>query len=73
MTLDMLLDVSTPYADVRITLLVDSATERILRACKFETSADGYSWVSSRLLPVSVCLGGLRLLSSENLTVFLWT
>lgn len=46
MTLDMLLDVSTLYPDVRITLLVDNATERILQTCKFETSADGYSWVS---------------------------
>jgi hypothetical protein len=42
----MLVDVSTVYPDVRVTLLVDNATERILRACKFETSADGYSWVS---------------------------
>ncbi|KAF8506627.1 hypothetical protein F5888DRAFT_1603010 [Russula emetica] len=66
-TLDMLLDVSTLYPDVQITLLVDNATERILRACKFEMSADGYNWVSSRLLPVSGCLGELRLLSSENL------
>ncbi len=45
--LDMVWDVSTLYPDVQITLLVDNATERILRACKFETSGDGYSWVSS--------------------------
>jgi hypothetical protein len=46
-TLDMLWDVSTLYPDVQITLLVDNATERILRVCKFETSGDGYNWVSS--------------------------
>jgi hypothetical protein len=45
-SLDMLRDVSTLYPDVQITLLVDNATERILRACTFETSADGYKWVN---------------------------
>ena len=69
-TLDMLLDVSTLYPDVQITLLVDNATGRILRACKFGASAGGYNWVCSRLLPVSGWLGELRPLLPEHLTVF---
>ena len=46
----MLLDVSTLYSDVQVTLLVDNATERILQACKFEMSADGHNWVSSHFI-----------------------
>ena len=42
----MLRDVSTLYPEMQITLLVDNATERILRACTFETSEGGYDWVS---------------------------
>ena len=51
MTLDMLRDVSDLYSGIQITfkLLVDNATEKILRACTFETSLDGYGWVSSGL------------------------
>jgi len=47
MILDMLRDVSMLYSDIQITLLVDNATEHILRACTFETSLDRYGWVSS--------------------------
>ena len=46
MILYMLRDVPTRYSDIQITLLVDNTTEHILRACTFETSLDGYGWVS---------------------------
>jgi hypothetical protein len=42
MTLDMPRDVSKLYSDIQVTLLVDNATEHILRACTFETSPDGW-------------------------------
>ena len=37
----MLRDVSALYPEIQITLLVDNATERILRACAFEISEGG--------------------------------
>jgi hypothetical protein len=70
MTLDMLQDVSKRFSDIQIALLVDNATEHILRACTFETSLDGFGWVSPSQLLVFVCLKGPRLLLSGNLPAF---
>ncbi|KAI0275142.1 hypothetical protein BC834DRAFT_851333 [Gloeopeniophorella convolvens] len=47
-TLDMLRDVCVGHSHIQIALLVDGATEGILRACTFQTSIDGDSWNTLR-------------------------
>jgi hypothetical protein len=42
----MLRDISALHSHIEMALLVDSATEHILRTCIFETSLDGNDWVS---------------------------
>ena len=55
----MLRDISTLYSDMQITLLVDHATEPLLQTCMFETSLDGYYWVSFGLTTCLRMLEGL--------------
>ncbi|KAI9452542.1 hypothetical protein BJY52DRAFT_1292214 [Lactarius psammicola] len=45
-TLDMLRDVSVLYSHTQIVFLVDEATVRILRTCKFQTSPDSRKWTT---------------------------
>lgn len=48
-TIDLLADISElkEWTAIELALLVDSATEGVLKSGVFERSSDGVSWVSS--------------------------